>query len=226
MPTSDKRKFLALGALGLFLVVLVGALSSIDLGSEPDTDPLNSNSRVQGELLSKKEKAELLRLREKEELLRLREREVLRKREEAELARQQEKKLLRLRETDLRDQMETELVNAATAEESYATMNNGRYTKVLANLYAEGYRAQDDITLTFKDTREGGRRYCCQKGVPNSGWWADYPVSIRLQRACAGPAEPLARALGCFLVFVVCAEEASWTRPTGGLGSPLNPRSW
>jgi len=57
-------------------------------------------------------------------------------------------------------QSQSALKNAATAEESYATANNGSYTTLLADLVAEGYKYAPDVTPTIP-TAAGGV-YCIQ----------------------------------------------------------------
>ena len=54
-------------------------------------------------------------------------------------------------------QSESALKNAATAEESYATANNGAYTSDLADLVTEGYSAVSGVTIDPTATTSG---YC------------------------------------------------------------------
>ena len=46
--------------------------------------------------------------------------------------------------------VQSSLRNAAESEESYATSNNGLYTKTLAGLTGEGYTPTADVTLVLK----------------------------------------------------------------------------
>jgi len=56
-------------------------------------------------------------------------------------------------------QAQSALKNAATAEESYATSNNGAYTTVVADLSAEGFRGTDpDVALSI--TNPTTTTYC------------------------------------------------------------------
>ena len=55
-------------------------------------------------------------------------------------------------------QSESALKNAATAEESFATANNGAYTSSLASLQAEGYNSVSGVALTFGTVNASG--YC------------------------------------------------------------------
>jgi type IV pilus assembly protein PilA len=54
-------------------------------------------------------------------------------------------------------QSESALKNAATAEESYATANNGDYTSTEADLVAEGYSSVAGVTINATATTSG---YC------------------------------------------------------------------
>ncbi|MGH2773150.1 MAG: type IV pilin protein [Actinomycetota bacterium] len=54
-------------------------------------------------------------------------------------------------------QSQSALKNAATAEESYATANNGSYTTTLADLTAQGYNSVPNVTITFGTVSAG---YC------------------------------------------------------------------
>ena len=56
---------------------------------------------------------------------------------------------LRQREKGWISQMESALKNAATAEQSFATTNNGSYTTQVSDLEAEGYRPVADVTLAI-----------------------------------------------------------------------------
>jgi type IV pilus assembly protein PilA len=68
---------------------------------------------------------------------------------------------LKQREKGYKAQMKADLKNAATAEESWATENNGAYTTVVANLQAEGYNPSNggDVVIAVVDenmTAAGG----------------------------------------------------------------------
>src|SRR5919106_6222720 len=67
---------------------------------------------------------------------------------------------LRQREKGWRSQMQSALKNAATAEESYATANNGTYTAVLADLDAEGFKKNGDVTLAVPTVPAAGTSFC------------------------------------------------------------------
>ncbi|MGH2773151.1 MAG: type IV pilin protein [Actinomycetota bacterium] len=54
-------------------------------------------------------------------------------------------------------QSQSALKNAATAEESYATANNGAYTTTLADLTAQGYNSVPNVVITFGTVTSG---YC------------------------------------------------------------------
>ena len=66
-------------------------------------------------------------------------------------------------------QSESALKNAATAEESYATANNGAYTTSTATLETEGYNPVTGVTLTVTSATASG--YCLQadhaQDIPN-----------------------------------------------------------
>ena len=55
-------------------------------------------------------------------------------------------------------QSQSALKNAATAEESYATANNGSYTATEADLEAEGFNQVPNVALTI--TLPAGGGYC------------------------------------------------------------------
>jgi type IV pilus assembly protein PilA len=70
---------------------------------------------------------------------------------------------LRQREKGWRSQMDSALKNAATAQESFATGNNGAYTNALANLTSEGLKYAADVTLTIVTPAAAtGTTYCMQ----------------------------------------------------------------
>ena len=54
---------------------------------------------------------------------------------------------LRQREKGWLAAVKSDVKNAATAEESYGTDNDGQYTNVLATLKTEGYNASTDVTI-------------------------------------------------------------------------------
>jgi type IV pilus assembly protein PilA len=54
---------------------------------------------------------------------------------------------LKQREKGYISAMKSDLKNASTAQESYATDNNGSYTFVEANLATEGYNASPDVVV-------------------------------------------------------------------------------
>ena len=66
---------------------------------------------------------------------------------------------LKQREKGWISQMESALKNAATAEQSFATTNNGDYTSNVADLTSEGYRPIDDVDLTITASATA---YCIQ----------------------------------------------------------------
>ena len=55
---------------------------------------------------------------------------------------------LNQREKGWKAAVKADIKNAATAEESYATDNNGAYTATLSDLQAEGYNVSPDVTVT------------------------------------------------------------------------------
>jgi type IV pilus assembly protein PilA len=55
---------------------------------------------------------------------------------------------LKQREKGWGSQVVSSLKDASTAEESYATGQNGSYTGTVGNLTTEGWRASPDVTLT------------------------------------------------------------------------------
>jgi type IV pilus assembly protein PilA len=65
---------------------------------------------------------------------------------------------LRQREKGYKAAMKSDLKNAATAQESYATDNNGSYTANKASLEGEGYTESDGVTLAVVSaaTVDGG----------------------------------------------------------------------
>ncbi len=68
---------------------------------------------------------------------------------------------LKQREKGWASQVESTLKNAATAEESWATANDGTYTVTLANLLSEGLKySTDDVTLTIPGGTAGSTSYC------------------------------------------------------------------
>lgn len=65
---------------------------------------------------------------------------------------------LRQRQRGWVAQVQSSLKNAATAEESYATANNGSYTASLTDLQGQGFNSTADVTVTPSlGTTEG---YC------------------------------------------------------------------
>lgn len=94
---------------------------------------------------------------------------------------------LRQREKGWRAQMQSALKNAATAEESYATQNNGGYTAVQANLDNEGYKANADVNLTFGTTVEDATSFCLEATHDRLGaetWSYDSNNGEPLQQGC------------------------------------------
>ena len=97
---------------------------------------------------------------------------------------------LRQREKGWRAQMQSALKNAATAEESYATQNNGGYTQVLVNLDGEGYKANADVTLDLSNTVEDATSFCIEAtharlvGPPVEVWSYDSDDGEPLEQTC------------------------------------------
>ncbi len=63
---------------------------------------------------------------------------------------------LRQREKGYKAALKADLKNAATAEESYATDNNGSYTNAVGTLTTEGYVATSDVTVTVVNAATDG----------------------------------------------------------------------
>ena len=95
---------------------------------------------------------------------------------------------LRQREKGWRAQMQSALKNAATAEESYATQNNGGYTAIQANLDDEGYRANADVVLSLAGTTEDATSFCLSAThtqLPVAEVWSyDSDVGEPREQAC------------------------------------------
>lgn len=94
---------------------------------------------------------------------------------------------LRQREKGWRAQMQSALKNAATAEESYATQNNGGYTAVLGNLDGEGYKANADVTLDLTNTVEDATSFCLaatHARLAGEVWSYDSDNGEPLEQAC------------------------------------------
>ena len=67
---------------------------------------------------------------------------------------------LRQREKGWRSQMQSALKNAATAQESYATENNGEYTTTLTDLEDEGFKKAEDVTAPTLTVDANSTQYC------------------------------------------------------------------
>lgn len=67
---------------------------------------------------------------------------------------------LRQREKGWRSQMQSALKNAATAQESYSTANNGQYTATLADLTAEGFKKAEDVSDPTLTVDANETAYC------------------------------------------------------------------
>ena len=86
--------------------------------------------------------------------------------------------------------MQSALKNAATAEESYATQNNGGYTAVQANLDDEDYRANADVTLSLAGTTEDATSFCLSathsqlQGPPVEVWSYDSDLGEPREQVC------------------------------------------
>lgn len=83
--------------------------------------------------------------------------------------------------------MQSALKNAATAEESYATQNNGGYTQVVGNLDGEGYKANADVTLDLSNTVEDATSFCIEATHARLGaevWSYDSNDGEPLEQAC------------------------------------------
>lgn len=94
---------------------------------------------------------------------------------------------LRQRERGWVAQVQSSLKNAATAEESYATANNGQYTNTLANLQTEGFNSTRDVTIDPRLVAAGG--YCIlatHDRLPTGHEWK----TARLVGAGTGGAAP------------------------------------
>lgn len=94
---------------------------------------------------------------------------------------------LRQREKGWRAQMQSALKNAATAEESYATQNNGGYTAVQANLDTEGYKGNADVTLDLTNTVEDATSFCLEathSRLAGEVWSYDSDNGEPLEQAC------------------------------------------
>jgi type IV pilus assembly protein PilA len=94
---------------------------------------------------------------------------------------------LRQREKGWRAQMQSALKNAATAEESYATQNNGGYTAVQGNLDTEGFKANPDVILSLAGTTEDATEFCISATHTRLGaevWSYDSNNGEPLQQAC------------------------------------------
>ncbi|MGH9196816.1 MAG: type IV pilin protein [Acidimicrobiia bacterium] len=94
---------------------------------------------------------------------------------------------LRQREKGYRDQMQSSLKNAATAQESYATANNGAYTSTLSDLESEGFNVTADVTLTLGGTSDEPTGYCMEAthtGLPGETWSYDSADGEPLEQTC------------------------------------------
>ena len=67
---------------------------------------------------------------------------------------------LKQREKGYKAAMKSDLKNSATAEESWATDNDGAYTSTMANLTGEGYNPSPDVTVTVAKVNTAGSPAC------------------------------------------------------------------
>ncbi|MGI8426710.1 MAG: prepilin-type N-terminal cleavage/methylation domain-containing protein [Actinomycetota bacterium] len=90
---------------------------------------------------------------------------------------------LQQRKKGWRAQSQSSLKNAATAEESYATANNGSYTAVRDDLVAEGFTPSVGVTITPKLVGAG---YCLDAAHVQLGeaWRFDSTVGAPVAGAC------------------------------------------
>ncbi len=95
---------------------------------------------------------------------------------------------LRQREKGWRSQVQSALKNAATAEESYATENNGEYTATQTDLDDQGYRASGDVTLDLSNTTAGDTVFCIEathSSLPAAEVWSyDSDAGEPVEAAC------------------------------------------
>jgi type IV pilus assembly protein PilA len=75
---------------------------------------------------------------------------------------------LKQREKGWASQVTSSLKDASTAEESYATENDGSYTAVLANLNGQGFTNSVDVTVT-PGTYASGAKYCLKAVSTHAG---------------------------------------------------------
>jgi len=95
---------------------------------------------------------------------------------------------LRQREKGWDAAAKSALRSAATAQESYATENNGTYTTTEADLVTEGYNASTDVTaITFK-AGLAATAYCMQiahvADTTGSLWHLESGVGSPAEGAC------------------------------------------
>jgi hypothetical protein len=76
-------------------------------------------------------------------------------------------------------QVESTLKNAATAEESYATVNEGRYTDQIAALEAEGLQVPPEVVLTVLASN---KQYCIEGSSEELGATLHYSSTEGLPR--------------------------------------------
>ena len=95
---------------------------------------------------------------------------------------------LRQREKGWRAQVQSALKNAATAEESFATGNNGAYATTEAELDTEGYQANADVTLDMSTIAAGDTEFCIEATHalldPTEVWSYDSNVGEPVQAGC------------------------------------------
>ncbi len=91
------------------------------------------------------------------------------------------------REKGWASQVESTLKNAATAEESYATENDGAYTTTLGDLTAQGLRySTTDVTLSFGTGAGGSASYCLKAVSQHKSsivYWYDSTTGTAIDQA-------------------------------------------
>ena len=100
---------------------------------------------------------------------------------------------LRQREKGWRSQVQSALKNAATAQESYATANNGQYTATLDDLEnattGEGLKYADDVTIAAPTVDANSTSYCMtatHAQLPDAEVWAiSSDISTPQEGTCA-----------------------------------------
>lgn len=87
-----------------------------------------------------------------------------------------------------KSQAQSAVKNMATAEESFATANNGVYANTLAQLQGEGFRAGPVTPSIIYPTNTSTSDGYCLKAVSNgqSSWYAS-DVGAPQDTACTGP---------------------------------------